>query len=195
MGLNIYKILLRFNRKKCHLEFCLEIWIQDFEFKCLEFSGRNPNILGFPNWMIELAPKQVVYIILTDWQQLTLIKQMYCVDMQHRHYWEVLRSHVFYFYGFDLWHSYVVLILFQSEEDKQLQEDLEMMVERLSVSIHISPTSLCVEVWNKFLQSKNIFGLLFFFTFAGGKHSTVSSCIRRTAQTDSFLNHLHDLST
>lgn len=165
-------------------------------FKYLEFSGRNPNILGFPNWMIELAPKQAVYIVLTDWQQLPLTKQMYCVDMQHRQYWEVLRSHVFYFYGFDLWHSYVVLILFQSEEDKQLQEDLEMMVERLSVSIHISQQQLlCVSRYEANSYKVKMFLFFVLFTFAGEKHSTVSSCIRRTAQTDSLFNHLHDLST
>lgn len=42
---------------------------------------------------------------------------------------------------FDIWVKIVHVFSFthfQSEEDKQLQEDLEMMVERLSVSICLS---------------------------------------------------------
>lgn len=53
-------------------------------------------------------------------------------------------------------HHNVVLSLFQSEEDKQLQEDLEMMVERLSVSIQKILTSC---LWSQFtiLTTKNVF--------------------------------------
>lgn len=87
----------------------------------------------------------------------------------------------------------------QSEEDKQLQEDLEMMVERLSVSISycfilfiyfFTTTPVCQSVkhWN---PKKLTFSL----SLAGGEHRIVPSCIGGAAQTNTLLNHLHDLST
>ena len=64
-----------------------------------------------------------------------------------------------------------------------------MMVERLSVSIsYFVFLSLCQEVNNHHKVKEHV-------SFAGEGHSTVSPRIRRAAQTNPLLNHLHDLRT